>query len=166
MTERAAGRRLSPFLRRVLPAAALLAAGCSSQWYPGVQHSDVARTDVVIHTVPEGATIEFGGRRQSAPSPIRVPVNYDHTVTMYERQSNHGASMREGMSPVVQVLTFPVWAIASFFHYREEMKRHEYGGNVHEIVARLAGYAEARQTVRLEGEAEVPVTLTLERAGR
>lgn len=144
-------------------AALLLLGGCRSQWYPGVAHHDIVRTNVLIRTEPPGARIRFNGKEMSAPSPIRVPVDYDHYETMYERQTNAGADMREGQSTLTQVVTAPVWLAASAVHHGEEVRRHEYAGNQHEISAWLPGYEEAVVTVTLEGEAEHPVTLKLER---
>lgn len=142
-------------------AAAVLAAGCSSQWYPGFSKADVARTDVIVRTEPEGATVLFNGVVQKQVSPIRIPVDYDHVETVYERQTNAGLAMREGMSPLAQVLTFPVWAVASFFHYSEDVRRHEYGNNVHTVSAYAPGRDEVQETIRLEGEAEREVRLVL-----
>ncbi len=154
-------------------AAAALAAGCNSQWFPGFSHSDIARTDVVIRTEPPGATIVMtrvdassqasspDTLRLPTPSPVRQPIEYDHVETLYERQNNYGAQMREGMHPVVQVLTFPVWAVASFFHFREEKHRHEYGNNKYVVTAQMPGRDDAEQSIVLEGEAEHPVLLKL-----
>ena len=138
-----------------------LAAGCSSQWYAGNSKRDIARTDVIIHTQPEGATVVFDGHAQPEPSPIKIPVEYDHVETVWERQSNYGTRMLDGMNPIVAVLTFPVWAVASFFHYREDTRRHEYGGNSHVISAYIPGRDEAQETITLEGEAQVTVNLSL-----
>jgi hypothetical protein len=88
-------------------------------------------------------------------------VNYNHVETVWERQTNAGITMREGMSPVVKVLTFPVWAIASIFHSSEEIRRHEYGNNVHTVTAYCPGHDEAQETIKLEGEAEHEVRLVL-----
>ncbi len=151
-------RRVPTF---VLASAAILAAGCSSQWYPGFAKADVAHTDVVVRTEPAGATVLFNGVEQSAKSPIRIPVKYNHVETVWVRQTNAGITMREGMSPLVQVLTFPVWLVASFFHSAEEIRRHEYGGNVHTVGAYSAGHDETQETIKLEGEAEHEVRLVL-----
>ena len=146
---------------RLVPIAALVAAGCTTQWYEVNSYPDIARTDLVIRTEPSGALLIFDGRREEKSSPVRLPVEYDHVETLYERQYSDGTRMREGMNPILQVLTFPVWGIASFFHYREELHRHTYGNNVHTILAAKSGYEEAEETVTLEGEAEHPVTLQL-----
>jgi hypothetical protein len=144
--------------------AALAAAGCSSQWYPGYAHQDICRTDIVIRTVPEGATIRFDDKQQPSPAPIRIPIEYDHTETMWERQTNAGEDMRESMHPVFQVLTFPVWGIASFFHHKESLRRHEYGGNKHAVSALLPGFDEGYEEITLAGEAEFPLTMKLVRS--
>lgn len=144
-----------------LASAAILAAGCSTQWYPGFSKADIARTDVIVRTEPPGATVLFNGVVQKETSPIRIPVDYNHVETVWERQTNAGIAMREGMSPVVKVLTFPVWAIASFFHYAEDTRRHEYGNNVHTVSAFCPGHDEVEQSVKLEGEAEHEVRLVL-----
>ena len=147
--------------RTLLCGGALLAAGCSSQWFEVTSNNDIVRTDIVIRTEPAGATLTFDGVRQIKPTPIRLPVEYDHIETLYERQANYGSRMREGMSGFVEVLAFPVWGIASFFHYRNETRRHTYGGNIHTILAEMTGRDDAQATVTLEGEAEHPVTLKL-----
>jgi len=147
-----------------LAGVAAMAAGCQSQWVGGMTRTDIARTDVIIKTTPPGALIFFNDKKQSAPAPIRIPVEYTHVVTVYDRQNNYGAHMREGMSTVVTVLTFPVWAVASLFHYDEQMLRHEYGGNTHTITTYLAGYDDTAQTITLEGEADHPVDITLVRS--
>jgi len=163
-------------MRAAAPAcvvAAALACGCSSQWYAGAEHSDIARTDVVIRTEPTGAKLvmtRFNSADSTTPlevkelpghSPVNQPIEYDHTDTLYERQSNYGAHMREDMSTVVQILTFPVWAVASFFHYRDEKHRHQYGNNAFTVSAHLPGRENAEVKVVLEGEAEHPVLLLL-----
>ena len=148
-------------MSRALACLALLAAGCSSQWYPGVTHSDIARTEIVIRSDPTGAVITFDGRQQPSPAPIRIPVEYSHSDTLYERQSNHGAAMRESMAWPFQILTFPVWMVASFFHFKEELRRHEYGGNVHVIDAHLPGYDDERVNITLEGQGELPVDVKM-----
>jgi hypothetical protein len=145
----------------LVAAVALSAAGCQSQWVPGVRREDIARTDVVVTTTPAGATIFFNDKKMIAPSPIRIPVEYTHAETMWERQSNYGARMREDMSTVVTVLTFPVWGIASFFHFTEKRMRHEYGGNVHHITTYLPGYEDSEETITLQGEADRAVELPL-----
>jgi hypothetical protein len=154
-------------------AALLVAGGCSSQWYPGYAHPTIARTDVIVRTEPSGAEIymshlEESGygvasevRKLPSPSPVRQPIDYDHVETQYQRQSNYGAKIREDMHPVLQVLTFPVWAVASFFHFREEKRRHEYGNNKFIVTAYMPGREQADKTIVLEGEAEHPVFLEL-----
>jgi hypothetical protein len=144
--------------------AALLAGGCQSQWLEETSHEDIARTDVIITTTPSGATVFFNDKKQAAPAPIRIPVEYTHVATLLERQNNYGARMREGMGPVLTVLTFPVWAVASLFHFEERMMRHEYGGNVHKVTTYLPGFDDAEQTITLQGEADHPVDLTLVRS--
>jgi hypothetical protein len=148
-------------MRKSLLLLATLAAGCTSQWYPGVSHHDIARTDVVISSEPAGASLEFDGKKLEAPAPVRLPVEYTHTETQYERQSNYGISMRKDMSTPVAILTFPIWAVASLFHYKEQLRRHDYGGNVHVITAFVHGYDEGREEIKLEGEAEKVVTFKL-----
>jgi hypothetical protein len=142
-------------------AAALLAAGCTSQWYEGPSTRDVVLTDVVIHTEPEGADILVDDVKQTARSPIRLPVRYDHTATIWERQTNAGRQMREDMGPVMTILTCPVWLVASLFHEKEELLRHTYEGNVHNVTALMPGRDQADLTVTLKGEAEKVVTLKL-----
>ena len=141
--------------------AALLAAGCTSQWYEGPKTEDTVTTNVVIHTVPEGATIVFDERELSARTPLRVPVRYDHAATTWERQTNVGQQMRDGMGPVLTVLTFPVWLVASFFHEKEEVLRHTYEGNVHSVTALMDGRDQADETLTLAGEAEKVLNITL-----
>lgn len=146
---------------RALLAAALLAAGCTSQWYEGPATHDKVLTNVVVHTTPEGADILFDDVKQKARSPIRIPVRYDHTATIWERQTNAGSKMREDMGPVTTILTCPVWLVASLFHEKEELTRHTYEGNVHTLTALLPDYDQADHDLTLKGEAEVTITLPL-----
>lgn len=142
-------------------AAALLAAGCTSQWYEGPATEDYVTTNVVIHTDPEGAEILFNDVVQKAKSPLRIPVRYGHAATIWERQTNAGTKMREGMGPVLTVITFPVWLVASVFHQKEEIVRHTYEDNVHTVTALMPGRDQADQTLTLKGEAEMTVNLPL-----
>jgi hypothetical protein len=153
--------------------AAALLCGCNSQWFPGYAHEDIARTDLTIRTEPPGATVvmtrvESAGdptptetKKLPAPSPVLQPVEYDHVETLYQRQSNYGTQMREGMGPVMVVLTFPIWAIASIFHYSEEKHVHEYGHNTFVVSAYAPGREDAETTIVLEGEAKKDVLLKL-----
>jgi hypothetical protein len=145
----------------LLAVAAMATAGCQSQWVAGARREDIARTDVVVRTTPPGAVIFFNDKKMSAPSPIRIPVEYTHAQTQYLRQNNYGSRMRENMSTVVEIVTFPVWAVASLFHFEEQKLRHEYGGNVHNITTYLPGYEDGETTVTLEGEADHPVDFQL-----
>ena len=141
--------------------AALLAAGCTSQWYEGPSTRDSVLTNVVIHTDPEGAEILVNDVKQKAKSPIRLPVRYDHIATIWERQTNAGRQMRDGMGPVLTILTFPVWMVASLFHEKEELVRHTYEGNVHDVTALMPDRDQADVTVTLQGEAEKVLTIPL-----
>jgi hypothetical protein len=153
--------------------AAALACGCSSQWFEGYEHSDIAHTDVVIRTEPSGAQIYMTllespnthttveARLLDGLSPVRQPIEYDHVDTLWERQQNYGSNMREQMGTIAQILTFPVWAVASLFHYREEKHRHEYGSNTFLVTAHVKGREDAETTIVLEGEAEKRVLLKL-----
>jgi hypothetical protein len=147
-------------MRRVL-AAALFAAGCTSQWYEGPSTRDSVTTNVVVHTEPEGAVIVVNDVQQRANSPIRIPVRYDHFATTWERQTNAGQQMRAEMGPVMKILTCPVWLVASVFHEKEEILRHTYEGNVLTVTALMPGRDQADATVTLKGEAETSLTLTL-----
>ncbi|MCE9636194.1 MAG: hypothetical protein K8T90_10870 [Planctomycetes bacterium] len=137
-------------------------AGCQSQWYMTVEHAEVVRTDVVVRTEPTGATVSFDGRVQDA-APLRIPVDYEHSTQQWERQTNAGARMRESTGVIGTILLFPIWLPASFFHSREEMKRHVYGLNRHVVSAQMQGYEAAEQQIELEGEAQVEVSLKLTR---
>jgi hypothetical protein len=141
--------------------AALLAAGCTSQWYEGPKTEDSVTTNVVIRTVPEGATIVFDDQELSARTPMRIPVRYDHAATTWERQTNAGQQMRDGMGPVLTIITCPIWLVASVFHEKEEVLRHTYEGNVHTVTALLPGHDQADENLTLKGEAEKTVTITL-----
>lgn len=148
-------------VRLAIVLSAVSLASCTSQWYPGSAVRDIAKSDIVIRSEPPGATILFNGKRQPSPAPIRIPVEYSHSETLYERQTNSGVAMRESMGPVLSIVLFPVWMVASLFHYKEDVRRHEYGGNHHVIDAHLLGYDDLREEITLEGQSEFPVTLTL-----
>ncbi len=141
--------------------AAAVAGGCTSQWFPGYAHPDIAKTDLVIHTEPTGATLLMDGTKLGKPAPVRLPIEYAHVDTLYERQSNYGVQMREDMGPVLTVLTFPVWLVASFFHFTEQKHRHTYGHNTFVVTAYAPGREDAEITVVLEGEAEKQIVLKL-----
>lgn len=145
-----------------LAAAGTAAAGCQSQWYLQQEHEQIVRTEVLVRTEPSGATVWFDKTRIDT-SPVVIPVEYAYTTEQWERQTNMGAVYREQWGIVGTILLFPIWIPASFFHTREEMKRHVYAGNRHEIRATTQA-AEASQTVELAGEARIEVTLTLPRA--
>ena len=142
----------------LLVAAALGA--CQSPWYRQQEHGEIVTTHVIIHTEPAGATVYFNGTRQAA-APVDIPVEYHHVEELWVRQNNHGARMREGWSKLVTFVTFPIWGVASFFHYEDQVRRHVYGGNRHTVSASLKGHQEAFEKIELEGEAEVRVDLTL-----
>ena len=130
------------FVRRHLAAALplLLVAlsGCTSQWYLQFETSDLVTTDVVVRTVPEGATISVDGATQ-AKSPVRIPIEYDHIEQLWSRQANK----------------------LLLFHYREDLRRHVYGHNKHVITAILRGHEDAEREIVLEGEDEVIVEIPL-----
>ena len=148
-------------VRTALLLIACAAAGCSSQWYPGNAKRDIVRTDLLIETTPPGATVVFDGKTLPETSPLILPIEYDHVETEYERQTNAGQSMRESMGPVLTVLTFPVWMVASLFHSRQTRRRHEYGGASHVVSAYIPGRDDAQEAITLEGEAKRTVKLTL-----
>jgi hypothetical protein len=126
-------------VRRLVVAGALLATGCTSQWYPGFERRDIVRTDVEIRTEPPGATIYMNGTKLASPSPLRQPIEYDHVERLYERQNN----------------------VAMVYHYKEDLRRHEYAGNRYKFEARLPGYYDTAEEVVLEGEAQKVVTIKL-----
>lgn len=140
---------------------ALALAGCSSQWYPGNEVHDIARTDLYIESEPSNATVVFDGKTLPETTPLLMPIEYDHTITQYERQTNAGQAMRESMSLPVAIIATPVWLIASFFHSKETMKRHQYGGNKHVVSAYLPGHDDAQETITLEGEAKKTLRFVL-----
>jgi hypothetical protein len=150
--------------RGTLLALPLLAAGCQTQWYSVGTTRDVVRTDVVIRTRPPGAEIRFDDKLMSAKSPIRIPVEYDHAETLYERQTNYGADLREDKGTLAQVLLAPLWIPMSLFHHRQELRRHEYGGHLHTVAASLEGYAPTSAAITLDGESERTVQFDLVRA--
>ena len=128
----------------VLGAVAPLA-GCHSQWYHQASHTEIVRTDVIVRATPPGAVVYFNGRRMET-APVRIPVDYEHTVEQWVRQSNASPSW----SPTALVTGA-----------KEELKKHVYGGNRHTVSASLDGYEDASRTLVLEGEAEVDVVLEL-----
>ena len=92
-----------------------------------------------------------------------MPVEYDHTEQLWSRQNNQGARMREDMGTVVTILTFPVWAIASLFHFSEDRRVHVYGNNTFTITMSKVGYDSVERVVELEGEDEVDVSIRLQK---
>ena len=122
-----------------LVATAALAAGCTSQWYPGFERRDIATTDVIVKTEPPGAAIYLDGKKLQSPAPLRQPVAYDHVERLYERQSNKFL----------------------LYHYKEDLRRHEYGNNRHVFEARLDGYYDTSEEITLNGEAERTITIKL-----
>lgn len=150
-------------VRRLAPLALCLALGaCQSQWFMEHDQSEIVTTNVLVFTQPEGARVDLNGVYQ-ADAPVRIPIEYSHTEQLWSRQTNAGARMREGMSPVVQVLTFPVWLIASVFHSTEDVRRHVYDGNRHSVRASAPQHQELTRVVQLEGEDEIRVELVLPR---
>ncbi|MCG3134403.1 MAG: hypothetical protein HMLKMBBP_01709 [Planctomycetes bacterium] len=144
--------------RALLLAVPFAASACQTPWVEDGRAEDVVETNVVIRSEPSGAMIHFNGKRQDA-APIRIPVRYPHVTEQWARSSNFGASIREGTGVVGTILLLPIWIPASFVQYRETIKRHRYGGNVHVIRATFADRTEREETVTLDGEAEVTVTL-------
>lgn len=144
--------------RAVLSLAVLAAAGCQTQWYQVDVEEERVITNVVVRTVPAGATVYLNDRRMER-APVRIPMSYLHETSLWERQSNVGAQIRESTGIVGTILLFPVWLPASFFHTREELMRHVYGSNVHRLRARFDDGSESEKELRLEGEAEVEVEI-------
>lgn len=143
-------------------ALALLTAGCSSQAYLQHQRPEFVTTEVVVRTSPpEDATVYFNNVRQ-ATAPVRIPVEYTHVEQLYARQTNWGKTWRESWSWPMKILGAPIWLVGSLFHYREEIRRHTYGGHEHEVSAQAPGYIEAFRVIELEGEERVDVHLELE----
>lgn len=138
----------------------LALAGCQSQWYLQHDRPELVTTHVIVRTDPPKAAVSLNGVPQNV-APVRIPIEYHHIEELWTRQSNYGARMREDWAPIVQIVTLPIWGVASFFHFNEDRRRHKYGGNTHELTARKMGYHDARQVLVLEGEAEVEVTLSL-----
>jgi hypothetical protein len=147
-------------VRFALAAAPLAAASCQSQWYKVDFDIDKVVTNVVVRTEPSGAMVYLDSKRMDT-APVRIPIAYSHEVSLWERSTNAGASIRESTGTLGTILLFPIWLPASFFHYAEEMKRHEYGGNVHRITAHTDAGDEAEEKIVLQGEADVTVTLRL-----
>jgi hypothetical protein len=141
---------------------ALLLAGCKSQWYQQHEVHNLITTEVTLRSEPSGANITW--QNQSiGRTPARMPVEYDHTEQLWSRQVNQGELMREDMGPVVKILTFPVWGIASFFHTTQDRRRHVYSGNMFDVVVTKPGYQSASRQVELQGEDEVDVSFRLEK---
>lgn len=138
----------------------LLLSACQSQYYLQHDESEIVTTNVLVETAPTGAWVAFDGVRQ-AKSPVRIPVEYTHTEQLWSRQSNHGAKMREEWSTVGVILGFPIWGVASFFHYKEDVRRHVYSNNHHEVTATMKGRQEHTRTLDLNGEEEIRVELEL-----
>ena len=150
-------------IRRLLPLAAVLAlSACQTQWFLERDYGELVTTEVVVKTDPPNAHVSFDGVRM-AKSPVRIPVEYHHSDQLWSRQNNYGARMREDWSTTMQIIGFPVWGIASFFHFSEDMQRHVYSANQHVVSATLKGHHEASEELLLEGEAEVVVELKLEK---
>jgi len=143
-----------------LAAAGLALTACQSQWYLQHESSDKLVTDVVIRTDPADAEILWQNVSLGR-APLRMPVEYDHVEELWTRQTNVGAELRESWGTLGSIIGFPVWAVASLFHESEDRRRHVYGHNVFQAVARRPGYADAEREVRLEGEDEVEVRITL-----
>lgn len=144
-------------------AAALCAAACSSRWYLDGAHRQIVRTEVVVHTVPEGQVVWFNGLRQ-AEAPVRIPVEYEYRVEQYFRQTNYGAQMREDAEGASGALLYPLSLPASLVHGREEMKRHSYHGNRHVVSIRPDGVDPVETQIVLQGEEEYEITLTMPQA--
>lgn len=134
--------------------------GCRTPWYKQTEQADVARTDIRVDTVPDGADVYFDGKH-IGKSPLILPVEYDHVVELWARAGNPGADLREATGPVGTVLLAPVWIVASIPQRREEQRRNVYGGNVHELRARWTedGSTDAVEQVTLTGEESISVTL-------
>jgi hypothetical protein len=148
-------------LRHALPVLGLLCLpACQTQFFLQHDQSDLVTTNVLVESVPTGGWVSFDGVGQAA-APVRIPVQYTHTEQVWSRQTNHGASMRENWSTVGVVLGFPIWGIASFFHYTETVRRHVYSGNRHEVTATMKGRSERTRTLELQGEDEIRVELEL-----
>ena len=140
---------------------ALLLTGCKSQWIQNHEVHNLVTTDVVIHTEPTRARLKWENV-SIGKAPVRLPVEYDHTEQLWSRQNNQGARMREDMGPILTILTFPVWAIASFFHTTEDRRVHVYGNNEFTVSASATGHHTVEHAIKLEGEDEVNVSLRLE----
>ena len=141
---------------------ALLLTGCKSQWYQQHEVHNLVTTEVMLRSEPPGATIQWENV-SIGKTPARLPVEYDHTEQLWTRQVNQGELMREDMGPVVKVLTFPIWGIASFFHTTQDRRRHVYGGNEFTVRMTLPGYQDAERQVQLQGEDEVDISMRLEK---
>ena len=140
---------------------AIAATGCQSQYYLQMESPNKLTTDVVIRTEPSGADIRWNdvaiGR-----SPLRMPVEYNHTEQLWTRQTNVGARLREEWGTLGTIIGFPIWLPASLFHETEDVRRHVYGNNVFEVTARMRDHADTYRTVTLEGEDEVEVRIRLD----
>ena len=140
--------------------AVLISAGCKSAWFEDKSYTDLVVTDLIVRTSPAGAAVEIGGEERGK-SPLKMPVQYPHTMTTYQRQTNVGQSLRDSWGTIGTIIGFPIWIPASLFHTTEERRLHEYGSNKFEVSAYLAGHDEKWQDVELQGEDTFEVDLTL-----
>jgi hypothetical protein len=138
------------------PLAALASAGCKSQWYQVSAEDERVVTHLEVRSVPSGAMI-FLNDAQMDTTPVRIPMAYPHEVSLWERQTNVGNRIRESTGVLGTIFLFPIWIPASLVHQREELKRHDYGFNVHKLRARFGDGSELEREIRLEGEAEMLV---------
>lgn len=150
----------------VLALALVLAAatGCQTPWILEEERPELVRTDVRIESGPPGAMVSLNGVQQDR-APLIIPIEYHHVEQLWARQNNAGAAMREDWPVWAQVIGFPVWGIASFFHFAEENRRHVYGANRHVVSAYLRDHRETIREITLEGEDSVTVDLVLEKLG-
>ena len=118
-------------------AAALLLGGCASKWVcaqdaPG----DYATTRVKVTTDPPGGDVSVNGNRLGK-APFVVPIRYPYQLKVYERRN--------------------FWP----YPHREEKETRYYFQNGYTFQAFLVGHSMAQRELRLFGEEEVEVELTL-----
>ena len=142
--------------------AAVALTGCQSQWYLQNESHNLLTTDVFVNTEPQGAEIRWDDV-SIGPAPLRMPVEYDHVEQLWTRQNNVGARMREDWGTFGTIVGFIIWIPASLFHETEDRRVHVYGHNEFEVTARMRGYNDEYQDVKIEGEDEVHVRLRLDK---
>ena len=136
------------------------APACQTQWFQVTANEDTVTTTVRVRSNPTGAKI-LRNETDIGPAPLDMPVRYPHKTSLWERQTNLGATLRDSWGTVGTIIGFPIWLPASLIHLKEEKYRHEYGSNRFVLSALLPGYDEGWREVDLNGEDEIDVVFDL-----